>query len=291
MKQTGRVFISILIIMILLPYVVTVFIHGIDTNADENDWEEYLLGELAAEISGDAPAEAVKAQAVIARTKLYKKIKDGEKLEDLYIDPRQAEKSWGSSHYKEYYQKFKNAIQSTEHQVLKYDGKLIDASYHQLSAGKTRSASEMGMEKEFSYLQAKECSHDPEAYNYAREILFSMDELAGKLKIDESKDGELKPDQIKIKKEDSCGYALTVQIGKETMNGETFREKLELPSSCMKFTVQDQTLVIMTKGIGHGLGLSQNAAIQMAEEGNEYRDILEYFYTDTEIADGGNLPE
>lgn len=286
MRQTGHIFISILIIMILLPYVVTVFMHGAGTGGTEDGWEEYLLGELAAEISGDAPAEAVKAQAVISRTKIYKKVQDGEKLKKLYINPEKAEKSWGASHYQEYYKKFKEAIVSTKHQVLMYDGKLIDPSYHKVSAGKTRNAEELGMDKTFSYLKAKECSHDSEADDFAREYLFSISEVRERLGKK-----NIALDKIKIKKTDDSGYALSVKAGKETMNAETFREAFGLSSSCMSFTVQGDTFIIMTKGIGHGLGLSQYAAGKMAEEGTEYRDILKYFYSDTEIADGGELKE
>ena len=284
MRQKGHFFISILIIIIFLPYVVTVFIHGTKGNAAETDWEEYLFGELVEEISGDSDLEAVKAQAVIARTKIYKKVADGESLKDLYVNPKDAEKRWGSSHYEEYYKKFKQAIQETKHQVLMYGGELIDASYHKVSAGKTRSASELGMEEKYDYLQAKECNHDKESDEFAKETIFTNEELAEKLGFE--KDGV---ETIEIKKEDSADYALTVRIDDETMNGEEFAEKLGLPSSCMKVTVVDKNFVIMTKGIGHGLGLSQYAAEIMAEEGTEYRDILGYFYTDVEIADGGEI--
>lgn len=284
LRQRGHFFVSIIIIIILLPYVVTVFIHGTKGNKADTDWEDYLLGELAEEISGDSELEAVKAQAVIARTKIYKKVANGEKLEDLYVNPKDAEKRWGSSHYEEYYKKFKKAIQGTKHQVLKYNGNLIDASYHQVSAGNTRSAAELGMGEEYNYLQAKECSHDNESDNFARETIFTNAELADKLGIKESD-----VSTIQIKKADSQGYALSVQIGDTAVNGEEFSEKLGLPSACMKFTLVDDGFVIMTKGNGHGLGLSQYAAEIMAEEGTEYRDILQYFYTDTEIADGGDI--
>lgn len=283
MRQKGQFFISLVIIIILLPYVVTIFIHGTKGNGKDAGWEEYLLGELAEEISGASDPEAVKAQAVIARTKIYKKIAEGEKLEDLYVNPKDAEKRWGSSHYEEYYKKFKQAIQETKHQVLKYNGQLIDASYHQISTGNTRSASELGMGEEYNYLQAKECSHDKEADKFAKETIFTSEELSDKLGIE--KDAV---NSIKIKKEDSSGYALSVQVGDEVINGEEFSEKLNLPSAGMKLTYVNDDLVIMTKGIGHGLGLSQYAAEKMAEEGTGYRDILQYFYTDVEIADGGN---
>ncbi len=284
MRQKGHFFISILIIIILLPYVVTVFIHGSKGNADETGWEEYLFGELAEEISGDSDLEAVKAQAVIARTKLYKKAADGENLKDLYVNPKDAEKRWGGSHYEEYYKKFKQAIQETKHLVLMYDGELIDASYHKVSAGNTRSASELGMEENYNYLQSKQCNHDKESDEFAKETIFTTEELAEKL--GSGKEGV---ETIEIKKEDSAGYALAVQIDGESMNGEEFAGKLGLPSSCMKITAVDKNFVFMTKGIGHGLGLSQYAAEIMAEEGTGYRDILEYFYTGAEIADGGEI--
>lgn len=311
MRQAGRIFISLFIILILLPYVITVIFHGKNINVGKTDWETYLLGELAEEISGDSSLEAVKAQAVIARTRIYKRVEEGEDPEELYVNPKQAEKTWGASHYEEYYKKFKEAIQSTEHQVLMYENTLIDAAYHQVSAGSTRNAKELGLGDGFDYLQGKTCEHDSEADTYIKEQTFSAEELAEKLSYnqdpsdgdeadqtqnngdeadqDPSEDNEIRAEDISIGASDSAGYALTVQVGTETMSGESFRNKLGLSSSFMEFSVEDDQLVVTTKGIGHGLGLSQYGAQQMATEGSGYREILEYFYTDAEIADGGAL--
>lgn len=86
-----------------------------------------------------------------------------------------------------------------------------------------------------------------------------------------------------ITSQDSAGYVTGVKVGEETLNGETFRDTYGLLSSCFELQEFEGKMRVTTKGIGHGLGMSQNTANEMAKEGKKYNEILQYFYEGTEM--------
>ena len=90
-------------------------------------------------------------------------------------------------------------------------------------------------------------------------------------------------EQISVGKRDSSEYALEVQIGETSISGEDFRNCLGLNSACFFLKEVEGEVRIVTKGLGHGLGLSQYGASEMAKEGAGYREILQYYYQNAEI--------
>ena len=86
-----------------------------------------------------------------------------------------------------------------------------------------------------------------------------------------------------VKECDTAGYVLSVQVGKEEVSGEEFRTNYHLASSCFTLQKYNGKLRITTRGVGHGLGMSQNTANQMAKNGREYEEILEEFFEDTDM--------
>lgn len=96
-------------------------------------------------------------------------------------------------------------------------------------------------------------------------------------------------DDFEIQGTDAAGYVTTVRIGQATCTGEEFREALELPSSHFSFQEQKGKLQITSGGIGHGVGMSQYTANQMAKEGKGYEEILQYFYEGAQLKDGGEI--
>ena len=245
-------------ILILLPYMVTILLNGrsglaqdngtspyVTVKSDEKNrkisLDEYGIGILAKEIEADAGEEALKAQAVLIRTSIYKSIQDegsSTVLTKEYWTRRQMENNWGADCYGEYYEKMKAAWDGTKGQVLLYDGRLILTPYHRLSNGKTRSGNEVFGSEDYPYLQSKECPDDVEA-----EEAMTVSMIQGS--------------DMEVTGTDSAGYVTEVRCGSETVNGEEFRNTYHLASSC--FTLQDydgQTRVT-AKGIGHGLGMSQ----------------------------------
>mgnify|MGYP002249715438 FL=1 len=211
-------------ILILLPYVVTILLNGRSSLAQDNgtspyvtvksdeknrkiSLDEYGIGILAKEIEGDAEEEALKAQAVLIRTSIYKSIQDegtSTVLTKEYWTRQQMESNWGADHYGEYYEKMKAAWDETRGQVLMYDGRLILTPYHRLSNGKTRSGNEVFGSEEYPYLQSRECPEDVEA---KEEMTVSM----------------IQGSDMEVTGTDSAGYVTAVRCGSETVNGEEFR--------------------------------------------------------------------
>ena len=280
LKQAGY----FLIIVMLLPYVITVFINGNGTAVSQsgnspyvtvkrNDEErklplsEYGTGVLAKEIDADAGEEALKAQAVLIRTSIYKSIQEegsSTVLTKGYWTRSQMETNWGSDAYGKNYEKMKKAWDETDGQVLMYNGSLALTPYHKLSNGKTRAASEVFAENTYPYLQVKDCPLDVEAKDA---MTTSM----------------IQGTDMEVTKMDSAGYVTEVRCGSETVGGEEFRDTYHLASAC--FTLQDYEgqIRVTTKGIGHGLGMSQYTAEKMAEEGKTYEEILNYFFEGTNL--------
>lgn len=280
LKQVGY----FLIIVLLLPYVITVFINGNGVEVGQtgsspyvtvkrNDEEqklpldEYGTGVLAKEIDAGAGEEALKAQAILIRTSIFNSIQkegSGVVLTKGYWTRSQMETNWGADAYGKNYEKMKDAWDETEGQVLMYDGKLAITPYHKLSNGKTRAGSEVFGEGTYPYLQVKECPQDVDAKNA---MTTSM----------------IQGSDMEVTKTDSAGYVTEVRCGTETVGGEEFRNTYHLASAC--FTLQDyegQTRVTV-KGIGHGLGMSQYTAEKMAEEGKTFEEILNYFFEGTTL--------
>ena len=95
--------------------------------------------------------------------------------------------------------------------------------------------------------------------------------------------------QIEIVSRDAAEYVTKIKVAGETYDGEQFRHALELPSACFTITEMDDHVRIVARGMGHGFGLSQNTAEELAKEGYGYREILAYFYKGAVIGQAGNL--
>jgi len=88
---------------------------------------------------------------------------------------------------------------------------------------------------------------------------------------------------VEIQETDSVGYVLKIRVGDKVMSGEEFRNKYELASSCFTLQPYNGKLRVTTRGAGHGIGMSQYTANEMAKEGKKYDEILQYFYEGTEM--------
>lgn len=275
---------AILIIIILLPYVITIFINGKTMEVTQNNQgnyvrvkkggkkievplEEYCIGMLAKEISTDYEEEALKAQAVIVRTTVYKELGSaGENtvLEDHFWTKKEMEKQWGKMKFQKNYDKIKEAWEETDGQVVMYNNQLAMVPFHQLSNGKTRIGKEVLGSDEYPYLQMKDCPKDVGADKQMKSKL-------------------IKAASAEVVSQDSAGYVTSVKAGEETCNGESFRDTYDLASSCFELQGFEGKIRVTTKGVGHGLGMSQNTANEMAKEGKKHEEILQYFFEGTEI--------
>ncbi len=256
---------AILIIIVLLPYIITIFMNGEKaTGTKETDGKAELLKKhcisvLAKEVSSDYEEELLKVQALLVRTTVYKQAEElGEAIfnQENFGDASEIDGAW--------YRRLEEIWDETEGEVIMYQDKLALVPFHQVSNGKTRNGKEALGSEDYPYLQIRECPKDVAAENQM-----------------ESKFIEVKG--AKIASVDSAGYVLSVTVGDETVSGESFRDTYGLASACFELQEFEANTRVTTKGVGHGLGLSQHTANEMAKEGQGYKEILQYFFVDTEV--------
>lgn len=277
MKEKLKIFGATLLLLILIPYMITLFFHdeaaGFFQKSDSStQLEEKVVLLVSEEISGQAEIEAIKAQAVIARTKLYQ-------------EPN-LEVTGNETNLKENMETIQFCVEETAGEIITCQGKPIDAAYHAVSGKATRNASEISGQEDKSYLKSVDSSMDIASPDYLTIFYMEKSELAEKMKAllpEEEVNPETILADLVIEERDSAEYVTKVRYGTNILNGEAVRDGLGLSSAVFYFSELDGKVRIMTKGLGHGLGLSQYGAQAMAKEGKKYQEILKYYYTGVEI--------
>ena len=265
-------------------------LHG--DQGEEMDLGTYLVGVVRAEMPASFEPEALKAQAVAARTYTLYKIQTGGNHGDTadictdstccqaYISEERARANWGKD-ADAYEKKVENAVVSTDGEAILYGGVPILAVFHSSSAGLTRAAGQVWL-NDLPYLQAVD---SPEAGdtipNYYSRAEFTATEFKEKMlavcpeaDLSGSVSGWLKNAVT-----DSAGSVETVEVGGVTVKGAQVRTALGLRSACFEWETQGEKLVFYVTGYGHGVGLSQYGADQMAADGADYKEILTHYYT------------
>lgn len=291
MKEKIKLYGSILILVIFVPYLVTVYLHGGNFgfsfgNSEDEQMEEKLVGILAREIPVTYETECLKAQTVIARTNLYQSM-EAEGNNSVQEGWTEAEMSaaWGDK-YEQYLEKIENAVAQTEGEVLTYNGELIQAAYHAASNKQTRNASEVPGQEAYSYLVGVESKEDILADGFLYIGYMEKQQFADAIQEvfqDETIAADQLPGALEITERDSAEYVTKVTYGNTVVNGEAVRNALGLNSACFYFSELEGRIRIVTKGIGHGLGFSQYGANQLAKQGHKYRELLEYYYDGVEV--------
>lgn len=282
------------IIAVLTPLLVTIVmqrmrleqvIYGEQGNTDEAEQiEAALVGMVAKEIDIQAETEAIAAQCVVARTNYYDAMERGLELPETMTE-EEMRQTWGDDFDKNY-QKIEACVQETGYQVLTWKDETIYAAYHTLSAGQTRNMSDVYSNVKMPYLTSAVCAWDVTAEGYLKVYYLEKSEIVEKCreKFPEAEiDVDADPFPITVEARDEAEYVTSVKIGDKSCSGEEFRTCMDLPSSCFSITELDGKIRIVTKGIGHGLGLSIHSAMEMAKEGMGYEEILSYFYPQTKI--------
>ena len=243
------------------------------------DLEEYVIGVVAAEMPASFNIEALKVQAILARTYALKSIKLGKKLTDTvstqaYIGTDSMKKKWGSE-YTKYYTKIKNAVNSTKGLYVTYNGQIIDAVYHSTSNGFTENSLEV-WGYSIPYLKSVNSEWDKNASPYERTITKSIEEIKKILEVSSI-------DNIEIIKRNSSGRVSLVKINDNEYSGVDLRTLLSLRSADFDIEIKDGNLVITTRGYGHGVGLSQYGSNSLANKGYNYEKIIKYYYSGVSI--------
>lgn len=293
--------VMVCILALLFPYIITLAWTGkieeqkevpivtsgkkiiLDRKGSESymDVEEYLPGVVAKQMPADYGKEALRAQAIVARTYIYGKMNGQDEIKESelhmeYLEEKQMEKLWGSESFVASYQSVEDAVRSTSKTVIMYDGKLIDPLFHRASTGKTRVGDETHL-----YLQTVDSSRDVEAEGFLTMVAWSREDFADKIN-QIAGDAPVKADQVpescQIVLRDEGGYVEQLQIGTRTYTGEEIQYALGLPSSAYGFEEYEGGVRAVCQGIGHGYGMSQYGAKCKAEEGWKAERILAYFY-------------
>ncbi len=259
---------------------------------EEMDLGTYLVGVVRAEMPASFEPEALKAQAVAARTYTLYQLRSGGRhgdTADICTDPTccqayqeeaAARQGWGDA-ADEYEQKIESAVRDTDGEVILYDDAPILAVFHSASAGLTRPAGKV-WSGDLPYLQAVASPEEGDAIpNYYSRTEFSLEEVRSRV-LSALPEADLSGDAaewLQNDVRDAAGSIETVEVGGVAVRGSRLRSILGLRSACFTWEVGEDTLIFFVTGYGHGVGMSQYGAQQMAREGSSYREILTHYYT------------
>lgn len=252
------------------------------------DMEEYLINVVSGEIYPTFLKEAIKAQAVAARTYLVYKMENGGCANggdictqsshcQAYKTNEDMIESWGKD-YEEYYSLIKDAVYSTKGEIVTYDNLPICALYHSLSYGKTEdSVTVFGGSKPYLTSVSSPVSEEFQTVSqfFSKEDFLNTVNQAFSLNTTEI--------NIKIISYTSAGRVSTLKIENKSVKATALRKALGLRSTDFTFEISNEGITFYTKGYGHGVGLSQFGANELAKEGKTYQEILTHYYTGTSI--------
>lgn len=288
----------------LIPIIMTLLIQGSGKNsieilslepetegADDQIEEDLLKGILANEIFMDTEPEAMKAQAVIARTNCLRAIAKGENLPEG-LTKGEMIRIWGQENFSEYYSLLEGSIEATKGVSMEYGGEYVKADFHRCSAGYTRDAKEVYGSEDFPYLKSADCRTDLVSEDFLKVMFYTPQEWiekGGELFSDETRaaapdiTAEALLSAFAVTKRDKAGYVMEASVEGTARSGEEIRLIYGWNSSAFSMKAVDGKIRVVTKGTGHGMGVSIYTANQLAKEGYSYKDILKYFYQGIEF--------
>lgn len=279
--------------------VITIYNHNLGKN-ENMDIETYLYGVLSGEMSSEFNIEALKAQAVAARTYvMYKKEENNQSKHKNAIvctDYNHCQeyksydtllKSNGEEWIKNSYSKIKQAVDETKGQIITYKEKPILPLYFSTSSGKTENSEEVFSAK-YPYLQSVDSPYDKVSPKYVSTLKISNKDFVSALKKSysniELSENNLES-RVKIISRSNGGSVDKIKIGNKELIGRDIRGLFKLNSANFELNFENGYIDFIVKGYGHGVGMSQWGAEGMAEEGYLYYEILTHYYKETTIND------
>lgn len=276
--------------------IVSVYIAQEDKVTDMKE-SQYLKEVVSAEMPAGFEFEALKAQAVAARSYLVSRQNaykisgppEEHKGADICTDPTHCKawiseekrrESWGADADKNW-DKISRAVEETNGEVITYNKEVISAVFHSTSSGKTESSKDVwGGER--PYLVSVESYGDTLSPKYKSEKEMSLGEF--KKIAEENIDGVDFSKGItgNIARSDAGGI-LTIEIGGVKVKGTVLRKIYDLRSTNIEITIDGDRVKFDVKGFGHGVGMSQYGANYLASQGKDYKEILKTYYTGVEI--------
>lgn len=249
--------------------------------------EIYVADKLARSINNSFETETLKAQAVLIRSGLLASEEGRQGKKEISVEDRE----YGSVRISE---EIWQAVSQTEGICLMWQEKPISGAYFSVSNGATRNGEELSL-TEYPYLKSVICNRDFLSQDYISYVSYEENEFEKIWQqipgLSLSEDEEQKKEALETENEldgftvyrDSVGYVLYVEAGGKCVAGEQFRNAFLLASASFQIEKEKHQILFSVKGSGHGLGMSQFAANEMAKEGEDYIDILKYFFEDVTI--------
>ncbi len=252
----------------------------VNDTTEEMKINDYIIGVVSCEMPALFNIEALKAGAVAARTFYYYNYGIFENYvaknsDQCFITTDKMKENW-KDNYEEYYNKIKNAVLSTDNEVVTYDDKIIHSYYFSMSNGYTENAMNVFKENE-PYLKSVTSLWEKDLNNYEKTLSVSVDEFKKKLNITD------KNINVYIKSRFDSGRVNEFVVNSKIFEGTLVRKLFNLRSADFDFSIENDLVTFTTRGYGHGVGMSQYGANEMAKSGYKYDEILKYYYTGTKI--------
>lgn len=305
MKKIAVIIISV----IFIPFIITSFFYeyklqhiqsGFNSNKDETlvrvltknntvekiNLEDYLVGVVSGEVPVSFEKEAIKAQAVAARTYALKQIENHKNYEydvkddtssQVYQTDEELRNKWGNN-YDEYVKKIKKCVNETEGEYVSYNNEVIYAFFFSTSNGKTEDNKNV-FGKDLPYLKVVDSSFDEsETKNFTTVKIVSLDDFYKQLDLEKS--DELNITDI-VRTE--SGRISSIMVNGKAFTGRDFQKRLSLRSNDFTIQKNNENITVTTKGFGHGVGMSQYGANALAKRHKTYDEILKYYYQGTNL--------
>lgn len=271
-------------------------LHASSGEVEELDLDTYLLGVVSSEMPADFEEEALKAQALVARTYTIYKIINGSKHENAnicddskccqaWITKEDRLNKWNEEDRENNWAKIEKAVNGTKGKIITYEGKPINAFFHSNSGGTTDTATAVWGGTNYPYLQAVQTSGEEAYTQYASELSLSKEEFISKIKEYHS-DFMIDFDaseQIQILDYTEGDRIKTIKIGNLNLSGVEIRNIFGLKSAKFEIIIEEDNVKFKVVGYGHGVGMSQTGADSMAKQGKNYEEIIKHYYTGVEI--------
>lgn len=297
--------ILITIILIILPFVIVQIFNQVEekeTHFEKNQivrvkrekknviekipLENYVMGVLSGEMPTTFPMEALKAQAVAARTYVLRKIEYAKNQEydvvdtvanQVYYSNDELKERW-KTEYNEKINLIQKAVLETKGEYLTYQGQIVNAFFFSTSTGYTENCEEVFQEN-LPYLRSVKSDWEKDISPVFEDSkTFTIQEFYEKLNLDSNFNFS-----IQVTKTTSTGRVKEIQINGKLFLASDVTKALGLRSSFFEITKNDNQIIIHTKGFGHGVGMSQYGAYGMAKNGSNYQEILKYYYQGVDI--------
>jgi stage II sporulation protein D len=270
-------------------------LHAETGEVEELEMDKYLYGVVSAEMPANFEKEALKAQAIVARTyteyKIYKGSKhenadicDDSKCCQAWISKEKRFEKWNEVDRENNWNKITSAVDETSGKIITYDGAPINAFFHSNSGGTTETVANVWGGSNYPYLQSVETSGEDSYTQYASTVTLTKEEVLQKMQAEypETTIDWTQEKPIQITEYNESGRVKTIQIGNKSISGVEARTIFGLKSA--KFNVQvGESVQFDVVGYGHGVGLSQTGADAMAKTGATAEQIINHYYTGVKI--------